>query len=244
MAGGLALALTAAAAFVALVVRSRLGFGFSLVFVPIMATYSNVEQAVHTAIALEVVVGGLLAWQNRGALKMGEAVWLKLCGVAGLGVGILMREWVSLRTLIVSAMCAIAAASVLQLLDLKRRVRGSKRLLAAAGLASGALNSWTSFSGPPVVLYYLATEETEDGVKGSLSGYFVLLYGVTLIALIGLGKYSGYQAVPELVAGLVTVAAGQNVARRLAECRPSVRLKPLSLAVLLVTSVVTGVLAL
>lgn len=234
---------TGLVAFFALVVRFRLGFGFSLVVVPAMSIFAGFSNAVLTAIVLEVVVGLLLAWEHRGDLRMGEAIWLKVCGVGGAVVGVAVRELVSLQTIVVSAMSLISLTCALQLLGLRPRLRRSRPLLATAGIASGALNSWTSLSGPPVVLYYLATEDTDERVKGSLSGYFVLLYVVTFALLLADGQYAGYEGGWALVGGLLAVTVGRQPARDLSQRLPG-ELATISLLLLLITAVVTGVRAL
>jgi hypothetical protein len=229
--------------FAALVTRFRLGFGFSLVFVPLVTLLADFEQAFLTSIALEVVVGALLAWEHRDRLRMKEAAWLKVCGVAGAVAGVQIRHLVSLRAVVVSAMVVIVVTCVAQLARPSRVIRRSRPLLGAAGLTSGALNSWTSLSGPPVVLYYLATEDTDDGVRASLSGYFLLLYLFTLGLLAVTGSYRGYDGVELLVAGMTTIALLWRAARALAKRLPG-EMTTASLALLLVAAFVTGARAL
>jgi uncharacterized membrane protein YfcA len=231
---------TVALTFLALVTRFRLGFGFSLVLLPGMTAYRGFEQAFLTAIALEVLVGLIMAWQHRGTLRMREAMWLKVCGILGAAAGTAVHGLVSMRIIVVGAMSIIALTCALQLIQPQKR-RRSRRLLAAAGVTSGALNSWTSLSGPPVVMYYLATEGSDDDVvKGSLSGYFVLLYIVTFVLLLVNGTYAGFTNGWALLAGAATILVGRTSARRIGDRVPG-SLTTVSLTVLTVAALATAI---
>jgi uncharacterized membrane protein YfcA len=203
-----------------------------------MTAYRGFEQAFLTAIVLEVLVGLMMAWEHRGTLRMREAMWLKVCGVCGVGAGTAVRSLVSLKVIVVGAMSVIALTCALQLLQPRKR-HPSRRLLAAAGVTSGALNSWTSLSGPPVVLYYLATADDDAEVKGSLSGYFVLLYIVTFALLTADGTYARFANGWVLLVAAATVILGRNLARVVGDRVPG-SLTTVSLIVLTIAALVTG----
>jgi hypothetical protein len=87
--------------------------------------------------------------------------------------------------------------------------------IAGTGFVSGFLNSWTSLSGPPIVMYYLSTEDDEQTIKGALTGYFSVLYVITFGLLVATG---GYRTFPYwTIAGVsaIIIAAGYPVIRRL-----------------------------
>jgi uncharacterized membrane protein YfcA len=205
-----------------------------------MTTFRGFEQAFLTAIVLEVVVGMMMAYQHRRTLRMREAAWLKVCGVAGVLGGSVVRSWFSLTSIVVAAMAMVIAACALRLAQPKKRLPRSRRLLTVAGIASGALNSWTSLSGPPVVIYYLATEDNDEEVRGNLSGYFVLLYVVTLFVLVIDGSFDKFDNGWVLSAGLATVVFGQRPARKIGDALPG-SLENVSLIVLILAALATAV---
>jgi uncharacterized protein len=84
-----------------------------------------------------------------------------------------------------------------------------------AGSLSGVLNTWSSLSGPPVVLYFLATESSASSIKGRLSGFFLVLYGVTASLFVWQGEYSHFHYWMLLWVGSLGVAFLYPLANRL-----------------------------
>ena len=236
------IAATTAGAFVALLVRMRLGFGFSLVLVPLVTLAADFNLAFHLAVPLEVVVGLGLAYRHRRRLRLFDAVWMKACGIAGAAVGTPLRFLISIDVLVIGAMSLILVTCAAWMLRPPRLVRPSRGLLAIAGGTSGALNSWTSLSGPPVVLYYLATAESQDDVQGSLAGYFIVLYLATLIFMVVGGQYAHFHDVWPLVGCLGCVVTLWHPVARLADRIPGELLAP-SLALIMIAAFSTGLRA-
>lgn len=207
----------AATVLAALVVRSRLGFGFSLTLVPLGAILIGFEDAVLLAIALEVVSGLAMAVEHRRRLRLLDATLLKACSYGGLLLGVALRGVVS-RTLVIVVSMATILATCLWLLmkgTHGHRPRTTSGLVLAGSL-SGLLNSWTSLSGPPVVFYYLRSEGDEGLVKGALTGYFVLLYMLTFATLWFTGGYHGFHYWPAVGVGSALIAVTYTRVRALA----------------------------
>ncbi len=78
---------------------------------------------------------------------------------------------------------------------------------------------WASFSGPPVALYYLATETSTRSIKGLLTGYFLLLYVFTAGGLVLDGEYGRFTGWTVVLTGACTIAALYPLAKGLARCR-------------------------
>lgn len=239
MAAGAAIAGTVV---VALAIRCRLGFGFSLVFVPLASLVGSFADAFRTAVLLEVIIGGILAWRLRGALRPLDALALKGFGLLGVVGGALARTVIPLRLAVGAAMSAVVLTGATWLVRPKRRWRRGGRKLAIAGVASGILNSWSSLSGPPVVLYYLATEDTDDGVRGALTGYFVLLYVVTTITLIATGAFRTYTKWSWLTLGVAIIVIGFRPIDRLGGRIP-LDLTRASLVLMMITAAFVGLRA-
>ncbi len=205
------------AVVVALIVRARLGFGFSLVLVPLTTLLIGFDAAVLFAVSLEVVSSLIMAIVLRKSLRLLDAAVMKLFSLGGLGVGLLLREVVS-RVLVVFVSMLVIIGMCLWLLLRGHRPPSMQRNatgIAGTGFVSGFLNSWTSLSGPPIVMYYLSTEDDEQTIKGALTGYFSVLYVITFGLLVATG---GYRTFPYwTIAGVnaIIIAAGYPVIRRL-----------------------------
>jgi uncharacterized protein len=178
-------------------VRARLGFGFSLVFVPFASMFVEFEQTVLLAVILEVIVSITMAVEFRKMLRLFSSVVIKLGSIGGLAIALLSRSIVSSAVVVAAAMAIILATCLLLFLtkDLRRDTERQDRPweLFSVGLASGFLNGWTSLSGPPVILYYLWGAPTEKSLKGALTGYFSLLYVATFAGLQLTGSYDDFQ---------------------------------------------------
>lgn len=190
----------------ALVVRTALGFGFSLVFIPAGSVLLGFSTAFLVSIVLELVVSTLMAAQLRHHLQLLNAFTLKFWGFLGVVVGLMLRTVAREETVVGVSMAAIVVACLALLAADEFTVKRSRGKLMAAGASSGFLNSWTSLSGPPVVFYYLLTEEDQRGVRGALAGYFWILYSVTFLLLLVQGDYADFDAWPLLAGPLVSIA--------------------------------------
>lgn len=212
----LTLALTAAAAAVSLVARHVLGFGFSLTFVPLASFFLPAREAVLSAILLEILLGLALAIELRGELRLLDSLKLQGAALAGIAAGIAALRLVSPALLFRLCLVPLLALAVLLCAKPELAMRKSRAKLIAAGVLSGAMNVWASFSGPPVALYYLATETSTRSIKGLLTGYFLLLYLFTAGGLILDGEYCRFTGWTVTLTGACTIAALYPLAKLVA----------------------------
>jgi uncharacterized protein len=219
----------------AVLVRQVLGFGFSLTLVPIASLVIVPRDAVLVAIALEVVISSLICIEYRHRLRLLEALQLKLASLGGICLGLAMLRLGSPRVLFAICLATGMPLTLFVLFRPRTLLKKNHTLLLTAGLFSGAMNIWGSFSGPPVVLYYLATEESPQDIKGLLTGYFLLVYLATIISLTLAGEYVNFASWGPILAGVLTVVVSYPLSRRLAT-RLESRFKRIAAGFLLVIS--------
>ncbi|HVR08733.1 MAG TPA: sulfite exporter TauE/SafE family protein [Thermoanaerobaculia bacterium] len=201
----LVLAIVVAAA-VSLAVRHVLGFGFSLTFVPLASFFLPTRQAVLTAIVLEIALGAALAVELRRDLRLRDSLQLQAASLLGIAAGIgALRVLPQALLFKLSLLPLLALAAVLCVRPTLATARSRPKLV-GAGLLSGALNVWASFSGPPVALYYLATETSTKSIKGLLTGYFLVLYLFTAAGLVLDGEYLRFAGWPIVLTAICTIA--------------------------------------
>ena len=87
------------------------------------------------------------------------------------------------------------------------RMESTNSRLWGSGLCSGVLNGWSGLSGPPIVIYYLMTGITPDAIRGTLAGFFLLLYSFTAIGSMLSGDYDGFSQWGLLVSGMIAILA-------------------------------------
>ena len=248
-------ALAALAVLVGAALQSATGFGFALVAAPILFALLGAQEAVSAGVLLALLLNGLtLATERRRpAVLWRDAVALVAWSVPGLALGAL-----ALRELPERPLSALVAVAVLTALVVRARSharsRGGRDAGAgsvtehglaprpprrwhepAAGLASGALATSTSLSGPPLVFCLLARGAAPAAMRDTLAAIFVAEAVLGFPVLLATGTFalpSGFWAL--LAAGL----AGQLLGRRAFAWLHGQRYERAVLALLAVTALV------
>jgi uncharacterized membrane protein YfcA len=184
--------LAAAAALVGASVQSATGFGFALILSPAMLAMLGPHEAVTALLVLGLALNLLLLFGDGG--EPGAVRWravgpMLLAALPGLGAGLLLLAIISKPGLQLIVGAAVVAAAIVQ-------VRGSPaqaaagvreptlRSACAVGLASGALTTSTTVSGPPIVLWLQSQGIAAAELRASLAASFLGLSvaGVALLA--------------------------------------------------------------
>ncbi|HJQ60882.1 MAG TPA: sulfite exporter TauE/SafE family protein [Vineibacter sp.] len=205
-----ALAVAAAVAVLAGVVRGFAGFGAAMILTPVFSALYGPIVGVPVCLLVEFCIAlpmlrnavGLVDWRRIGMLLFAAALAVPL-GILVLRDG----EPGPLRW----AMSAIVLGAVLLLATGWRfRGRPSTPATVAAGATSGFLNGLAGMAGPPIAFYYLAGADAAATVRASFIVYFA---AVDLIALLALGAQrlvtldilvlGALLAVPYVAGGLV-----------------------------------------
>lgn len=237
-----AAAFCAATVFVVAVLRGFTGFGFALVAVPLLSLMLPPVIAVPAVLCLEVVASAQLlpsAWRR--------AQWrvvLLLTGSAAIGTPLGLYGLALLPTdvmrLVIAAVVLVTA--LLMMAGLRFRHPPRRRVAVLAGVLSGTLNGGAAMSGPPVVLFFLASPGAIAVSRASLLLYFLLadMVGVGLAAASGLVT----RDVLLLTAWMVPVMfAGQVIGARFFREDRQATYRRVSIVVLLVTSLLAGLRA-
>ena len=179
--------------------QSLSGFGFSLLIVPPLALAFGARDAVVVANVLSTLVNipAIIVWRERILWRLFAIL---LAGsMAGMPFGLLILLGVEQRTLKLAIAGTVLLSTVLIWRGIRiRRQRSAFDL--AAGFVSGVLNTSTSMSGPPVVLYLQGRGIAPDPFRATLSALFLSS------SLIGVGLFAAGGAVDTEVSSLA--AAG------------------------------------
>lgn len=237
--------LVAAAAFTGASVQSATGFGFALVLSPALFAVLEPLEAVSAllvlGLALNVLVlldGGRVRWDALGPV-LGFAL-------PGLVLGMALLTLLSKPTLQVVVGGAVVGAAAL--VWRAPQPSGAPRMPAAcaAGLASGALTTSVSLSGPPLMLWLRARGLKPADLRASLATAFLVLNLAGCALLLGAEGPSGAVEPAVLVPLLGLVVAGHLAGARLFRRLDPERFSAVVLALVVVAgtaSVVAGVAA-
>ena len=193
------LALAAAVAFAAGLMRGFAGVGSGMLMAPIFVQLFGPVETVATIIVMEVVVTvQLLAGVWR------EIAW-RVIGPMGTAATLLMPlgSWllVVLDPVLIGRAMAVIVLSFAVLLLAGWRYSGAKPLPATLGVGalSGILMASTSLGNPPVMVYLLSGRDAAARNRANFTGYFAVTLTALILWMLALGLIT---ATPVLRAAL------------------------------------------
>ncbi|MCW8308368.1 sulfite exporter TauE/SafE family protein [Acidiphilium sp. PA] len=204
------------AGFAAGFVKGFAGFGFAVVFTPVMSLLShNPRQVVFVALVLGTVMSlGVIA-ELRHAIARDRTVPLVIGTVIGTPLGIMLLGVIDAATLKLIIAGVAIAVTALRLADVRIAIRSGAGPLAAGAVLGGALNGCTSMGGPvPALIVAWQGRGIDESrsilVVFNLLGYVLaiaialatgvararwLASGLWLLPPAGLGTFTGIRAV-------------------------------------------------
>ena len=218
--------LAAAATLVGASVQSATGFGFALVLSPAMLAMLDPYEAVTALLLLGFALNLLLLFGDGGepaAVRWRAVGPMLLAAVPGLGAGLLLLALVSKPALQLVVGAAVLAAAVVQERGVAARAPAAAareptlRSACAVGLATGALTTSTTVSGPPIVLWLQSQGVSPAELRASLAASFLGLsvVGAALLAAGGVLALEPAVVLPLLGVTAVGHLVGARVFRRL-----------------------------
>lgn len=174
-------ALAAAAAFT----QSLSGFGFSLFIVPPLTLILGPRDAVVTANALGLLVNGITLQRLHEHVDWRLGITLFAAAAIGMPFGLLALMFVPRDALQVLIAVTVLVSTVLIWRGWRIEASGRASDI-GVGLVSGVLNTSTSMSGPPVVLYLQGKGFLRGMFRATLTAYF-LASGLLALVLFAVG---------------------------------------------------------
>ena len=217
--------LAAVATLVGASVQSATGFGFALVLSPAMLAMLEPYEAVTALLVLGFALNLLLLFGDGGeptAVRWRAVAPMLLAAVPGLGAGLLLLAFISKPALQAAVGAAVVGAAIVQAraVTVTAATAGAReptlRSACAVGLATGALTTSTTVSGPPIVLWLQSQGVAPAELRASLAASFLGL-SVASAALLAAGGVLAVE--PAVVLPLLAITAlghllGARVFRR------------------------------
>lgn len=176
------LLLAAMAAFI----QALSGFGFSLFIVPPLAVILGPQDTVVLANLLGFVGNTLQFVRLRKLVERRQATTLAIGSFIGMPIGLAVLLLVDP----IALQFGIAVAVILFTLALMRGLElhgGGTPGDVAVGFTSGMLNTSTSMSGPPVIIYLHGKRLAPQAFRATINAFFLSTGVVALILLAGAG---------------------------------------------------------
>ena len=138
--------------FIASLVRSTMGFGESLVAVPLFLFFLPAEVAVPLSVMLSVVIAALILLQDYKKVHFQSAKWLLVYAAIGIPFGVLILIYTNevLIKIILGTLLLIYSLYSLFKQSTKLLAEDSKIWLRVCGFLSGVLGGAYGLNGPPL----------------------------------------------------------------------------------------------
>jgi uncharacterized membrane protein YfcA len=228
-------ALAAAAAFT----QSLSGFGFSLLIVPPLTLILGPRDAVVTANALGLLVNAVTLQRLHEHVDWRLGITLFLAAAVGMPFGLLVLAFVPRDALQILIAVTVLVSTVLIWRGWRLRASGRSADV-GVGLVSGVLNTSTSMSGPPVVLYLQGKGYLRGMFRATLTAYFLASGLLAVILFLAAGQMDADIAAMTLIAApalVVGFVLGHTLFHRLDE----ERFRQVVIAVLILSAVLAMV---
>lgn len=170
--------------FLASLVRSTLGFGESLIAVPLFLLFLPVDIAVPLSVMLSVLIALVIVVQDYKNIHFNSAKWLILYAALGVPIGIIILMYGN-ETLVKTGLgILIILYSLYSLYFNSNKVlkEDSKFWLFVCGFLSGIFGGAYGLNGPPLVIYGNLRQWSAKHFRATLQAYFL---PVSLLSVVG-----------------------------------------------------------
>jgi uncharacterized membrane protein YfcA len=223
-------------AAVAACIQALSGFGFSLFIVPFLAIIIGPKDTVVLANFLSMTVNVIQFPRLRHSIERRTASVLTVGSFAGMPVGLAVLLLVNPTALKVIIAVAVIVFTLLIMRGLRIHGGGTPGDL-ATGFASGILNTSTSMSGPPIVLYLTGKGLSPSFFRGTINAFFMITSLGAVALLLASGSVKPW-VVGAFLLAMPAAEAGRILGNRLFDRIDEVRFRRLVYAILLTSATV------
>jgi hypothetical protein len=206
--------------FVATLIRSSFGFGEALIAVPLLALRLPVAVAAPLAVAISVVIAGVIVAQDWRKIEVRSAAWLVIAAMFGIPLGLLLITQVNDHIVKMILGVLIGGFSIYSLTARTRLhlEQDHPWWLLGSGFLSGILGGAYGMNAPPLVVYGSLRRWSPQHFRATLQGYFLPASLLGLIGYVVVGLWvpevTGY-LLRSLPGVLVAIVIGRAINHRL-----------------------------
>lgn len=162
--------------FFASLVRSTLGFGESLIAVPLFLFFLPLEVAVPLSVLLSIIIALVIVFQDYKDIHFQSAKWLVIYAIIGIPIGLLILIYGNEVFVKIALGFLIITYSLYSLF--KKRINtktqiNNKLWLFVCGFLSGILGGAYGLNGPPLVVYGNFKNWEAKQFRATLQAYFL-----------------------------------------------------------------------
>ncbi len=180
----LAILLVLIISFIAALVRSTLGFGESLIAVPLFLLLMPPDVAVPLSVMLSTLIALIIVIQDHSNIHFDSAKWLIFYAVFGVPLGLVILVYGNEQFIKIALGAILLLYAIYSLRGKQINIKNadSKLWLAGCGFVSGLLGGAYGLNGPPLVVYGNLRKWNAQYFRATLQAYSL---PVSLISVLG-----------------------------------------------------------
>lgn len=171
------------ALLVAAFIRGTTGFGFSLVFTPFMILIMEPKAVIPVNLILASLSNIMVVASSFRSINFRRLLPMTVTSLLGVPLGVFIIAVISATILKILIGGITVFFAILLIFRLTPHFANERRASCIAGLVSGILNASTSLGGPPIVLFMHNQSWQKEEIHPSLSAFFLINTGASLIGL-------------------------------------------------------------
>ena len=178
--------------FFASSIKTLIGFGFGLLFVPFLSLIFSPKTVVPLEVILSNIVNAVLLVQCYRKIELKKLSYLLLGTIPGVlfGTYILMRLNTDFLRVFVGSVAIVLA--LLIFFNISKQLKNERSISFIAGFICGGLKASAGTGAPPVVLLGLNQNWKKETFRATIIGYFTV---VNLLALLVFMKFRLFTAI-------------------------------------------------
>ncbi|MBT2259819.1 sulfite exporter TauE/SafE family protein [Priestia megaterium] len=193
--------------FVASLLQTSTGYGFSIVGTPFLLLIYPAHMAIQINIILSICLSAFMIFKIRKEIDKSLLVRLIKGSVMGLIFGILIYIFLDIQLLKMTVGALILFLTILLILKLTINRTQNKDFI--TGGISGLLTTSIGVPGPPLLLYFSGAGIDKTTLRSTTLAYYLFVYFVSLVMQISFGGTSketwifSLIAIPPLFTGII-----------------------------------------
>lgn len=192
--------------FVASILQTSTGFGFSIMATPFLLMLFLPQEAIQINIILSLIISVSLIWKIRKDIDFPIIKRFIIGSIVGVPFGIIIFISINIAAFKIGVSILLLILTLLLILNF--RVKPTRIRDFIVGGVSGLLTTSIGMPGPPLLLYFTGTDTEKGKIRATTLAFFLFIYFISLISQIiftGTNKLiweSSLNAIPVVFLGL------------------------------------------
>lgn len=170
--------------FIASMLQTSTGFGFSIMSMPFLLFIYEPHTAVQINLILSLLISIIMVFKVKQEVDKAMLAGLLKGSIFGIPVGIIIYLYVNVEYIKVIVSSVIIFLTICLLLKVK--IQQTKMRDFFTGMLSGLLTTSIGMPGPPLLLYFSGAGKEKATIRNTTLTYYLYIYFVSLLIQIGI----------------------------------------------------------